>query len=70
MIICRTDLGSRHSNTLMKEEYENMVVETIRIRVFLCFYCDFEDSDKGDMRNHFEMAHDLTLSKGGMYRQN
>ena len=47
----------------VKEEYERIVVETIRnIRVFLCFYCDFEDSDKSDMRRHFEATHHV---KGG-----
>ena len=51
----------------VKEEYERIVVETIRnIRVFLCFYCDFEDSDKGDMRRHFEATHHV---KGGEPRE-
>ena len=65
-----SDFGSSESSEAMpkecrnsecvrvKEEYEKIVVETIRnIRVFLCFYCDFEDSDKGDMRRHFEATH-------------
>ena len=44
----------------VKEEYDRIVVECIRnIRVFLCFYCDFEDSDKGDMRRHFEATHNV-----------
>ena len=53
----------------IKEEYEKMMVETIRIRVFLCFYCDFEDSDKSDMRRHFKATHHMKLSTGDPLEQ-
>ena len=53
----------------IKEEYEKMMVETIRIRVFLCFYCDFEDSDKSDMRRHFKATHHMKLSTGDPLKQ-
>ena len=63
-----SDFGVEESNeecrksecVRVKEEYDRIVVETIRnIRVFLCFYCEFEDSDKGDMRRHFEATHNV-----------
>ena len=31
----------------------------IRVRVYLCLYCRFEDEDRGAMRGHFREAHDV-----------
>ena len=38
-----------------------MITLVILLRVYLCFYCRFEDEDRDAMRGHFREAHDMRV---------
>ena len=52
-----------------KQMFENIFLQRLlliqifitRVRVYLCFYCRFEDEDRLAMRGHFREAHDMRV---------
>ena len=46
---------------LSLEKVLNFAPYFFRVKVYLCFYCRFEDEQKPAMREHFRKAHDMRV---------